>query len=186
MPSAAEARGEAKGYEVIGRIVVAFSALEAKVRSAILRDNAPRSAFPEGPLDADFGKRWGRWCDLQRAWCSPQSQPGFDALGEDVLRLSQLRNDLAHNVIWVSGSYSGTFAVGTHRLPPTTWRKKFRAWAAQIAQLSPTQKRPPAPQGRSVTKVFSEDELVLSLADIEAARDRVGEINDAAAGRRMF
>jgi hypothetical protein len=181
----AKGRGQARGYELIGRIVVTFGRLDARVVSAILRDNGPRSPFPVGPIPGDFAGRWARWVALGRKWCSPNSQVPLDALNDDVLRLSRIRNDFAHNVIWVSGQYDGACAVGTHRLPPTNWADRFKNWATNFAKAPPTQ-RPAPPQAGSITTTFSEPELVSLLAQAEQAHEQVIQINEAVAARRHF
>lgn len=175
---------EAKAYEQIGRILVAWGRFDHCVVSQTWKRNNPTSPFPSGPVERTFYKRWCEWCKVREPLCTQSGRSAFNQLRHDVLALSEFRDDLAHSVTRVS-AINGDFTITVTHWPKTDWRTRFDSWAAKYAHM-PVKVRPLPPQGGTTHRFYGTAETALALAAILDAEQRIKLIGEATSRSEQF
>ena len=108
--------------------------------------------------------------------CIPKHRATFHAFREDVAKLSEMRDDFAHNVFGVSGHPgSDRFRIGATRWPKPDWRMRFDLWAAKWAG-KPIRLRPDAPRGATAHIYYWEGETAELLSAVNHAREVIHAI----------
>jgi hypothetical protein len=176
---------EARGYELVGRIIVAWGRLDQKVTSVIWRDNDPNAPFPTGPVPHAFYKRLNRWFEIQLPHCAKKNRGAFNRLRKQVEDLSDERDNLAHNVSYVSG-HAQDVTVFVHRFEPPDWRTRFNAWAARTIRKAMRLRTPPPANLGKVERSYFERDLLRLLGEVEAASARITAIGEAIARGEQF
>jgi hypothetical protein len=133
-------------FEIIGRAIIAWSNFDQAVitQTWMSRDPLQQSAFRIGGVDIQFSNRWGQWCRIHKPYASDKVE--FQRLVEEVVKLSTIRNDLAHNVceIMARSNAPEPFVVGILRRHPD-WNTAFEKWATKYAHVH-WRSRPPGPR----------------------------------------
>jgi hypothetical protein len=154
-------------YTDIGRAVVAWGQFEQLIITQTWKSRDPHhlSPFREGAIESGFYKRWLEWC---RIFAAPE------ALKLEVLSLSEIRDDLCHNIFLISPS-GNPYSLGIYKRH-FDWRTGFQRWAAKFSHLH-FRARPPAPKD---TEYFHKTprEIAAFVANVEAAKDAVRDTGD--------
>ncbi len=168
---------EALAYEQIGRILVAWGQLDQTISRHTWVDNDPNNAFPTGPVERTFYKRWCRWCLKREESCNPTKRHQFNTFREDVLTLSDMRDDLAHNVSSISTLEDERFRITATRWTKTDWRHRFDAWTKKYAR-KPPRHRPPMPRGANQDVHYWNTHIQALAQSIATARQVIALIRE--------
>ena len=153
-----------RGYERVGRIIVAWGLLDRALIAETWRTKTPVGRWPDR-VAAGFGRRCAEWGKLHKA---------DQALLDHLRALSTKRDDMAHNVVSVEAA-NGSASVVVMRLE-TDWRRKFDRWARYLHLRAAA--RPAPPKDREYLH-YSEAELIRLEGEISAARERVQGMSQA-------
>jgi len=123
-------------------------------------------------------------CAFREPHCKPSSRAAFHAFREDVLTLSDRRDELSHGVFGVTGHAHG-FAILVTHWPKTDWRERFDRWAAKWAHVKRRYRPDPTPGG-TTHAFYREHHTTELLAAIESSHQHIKDIADAVGRGEQF
>ena len=170
--------GEAEhiGYVMIGRVIIAFGQLDREMTSLLLTTKGPAgvSSVLDETVPRYFPLRVFKWVERVQAHCCPSDRDHLQTFARSLISISEVRNNLAHNVLNFVAHSSDAYTIEVQRLS-FDGDSPFRRWIRRLT----LQGTPAPPQDRTEPIIITADRRRILAQYTDKALDLVRSISEA-------